>query len=343
MTAHSPHAFKGANLDAARRDAAHFIDGEFTQGATGKSWINRSPLDNSVIGRVPEGGKAEIDAAVRAAKAALHGPWGKMSVAGAHRRCLPPSPTRSIAASTISSRAEMSRHRQADSPRLAYRHSARRRQFQRCSPTRSGVTRHREFHDADAGRQARRAELCGAQAQGRHRRGLPWNLPLLLMTWKVGPALACGNTVVVKPSEETPRTAALLGEVMNEVGVPKGRLQRRARPRRDSAGEYLTSAPDVDGITFTGETGTGEAIMRRPRSNGMRPVSFELGGKNAALVFADCDMDKAIEGTMRSVFANCGQVCLGTERVYVERPIFDQFVERLAKEAQALKLGRSGR
>ncbi|MDB5558867.1 MAG: 2-hydroxymuconic semialdehyde dehydrogenase, partial [Enterovirga sp.] len=165
----------------------------------------------------------------------------------------------------------------------------------------------------------------------------PWNLPLLLMTWKVGPALACGNTVVVKPSEETPATATLLGEVMNEAGVPPGVYNVVHGFGPDSAGEYLTRHPGVNGITFTGETRTGTAIMKAA-AEGVRPVSFELGGKNAAIVFADCDLDAAIEGTTRSAFANCGQVCLGTERVYVERPIFDEFVSRLKAAAENLRI-----
>ena len=170
----------------------------------------------------------------------------------------------------------------------------------------------------------------------------PWNLPLLLMTWKVGPALALGNTVVVKPSEETPLTATLLGEVMNKVGVPKGVYNVVHGFGPDSAGEYLTQHPGVNGITFTGETRTGEAIMRQA-AHGIRQVSFELGGKNPALVFADADLDKAIEGTMRSAFSNCGQVCLGTERVYVERPLFDAFVARLKQGAEGLAPWPAGR
>jgi aminomuconate-semialdehyde/2-hydroxymuconate-6-semialdehyde dehydrogenase len=167
----------------------------------------------------------------------------------------------------------------------------------------------------------------------------PWNLPLLLMTFKVGPALACGNTVVVKPSEETPATATLLGEVMNECGVPPGVYNVVHGFGPNSAGEFLTTHPLIDAITFTGETRTGEEIMRAA-SVGLRNISMECGGKNPALVFADCDLDKAIEGTMRSAFVNCGQVCLGTERVYVERPIFDEFVARLKAGVETLKLGR---
>jgi aminomuconate-semialdehyde/2-hydroxymuconate-6-semialdehyde dehydrogenase len=167
----------------------------------------------------------------------------------------------------------------------------------------------------------------------------PWNLPLLLMTWKVGPALACGNTVVVKPSEETPSTATLLGEVMNTVGMPKGVYNVVHGFGPDSAGAFLTEHPGVDGITFTGETTTGTAIMSAG-ARGIRPVSLELGGKNPALVFADCDFDVAVDTVTRSAFENTGQVCLGTERVYVERPIFDKFVDALKDKAEGLKPGR---
>src|SRR5690606_16061787 len=166
----------------------------------------------------------------------------------------------------------------------------------------------------------------------------PWNLPLLLMTWKVAPALACGNTVVVKPSEETPATAALLGEVMNDAGVPPGVYNVVHGFGPGSAGEFLTRHPGVDAITFTGETATGTAIMQAA-AKGVRAVSFELGGKNPGIVFADCDFDKTIEGMTRAVFANCGQVCLNTERVYVERPIFDRFTEALKASAEKLKRG----
>jgi aminomuconate-semialdehyde/2-hydroxymuconate-6-semialdehyde dehydrogenase len=167
----------------------------------------------------------------------------------------------------------------------------------------------------------------------------PWNLPLLLMTWKVGPALACGNTVVIKPSEETPGTATLLGEVFEKVGVPKGVYNVVHGFGPNSAGEFLTKHQGVNGITFTGETRTGEVIMAAA-AKGVRPVSFELGGKNAAIVFEDCDFDKAIAGVTRSAFENCGQVCLGTERVYVQRSIFDKFVAALKAKAEGVKYGR---
>jgi len=166
----------------------------------------------------------------------------------------------------------------------------------------------------------------------------PWNLPLLLMTWKIGPALACGNTVIVKPSEETQLTMTMLGEVMNAAGVPKGVFNTVLGPG-SRVGDKLISHPGLDAITFTGSTATGERVAEAA-SIGLRDVSLELGGKNPAIIFADADLDKAIEGTVRSSFVNCGQVCLGTERVYVERPVFDEFVARLKVEAENYKFGR---
>ncbi|MEQ8965380.1 MAG: 2-hydroxymuconic semialdehyde dehydrogenase, partial [Azospirillaceae bacterium] len=166
----------------------------------------------------------------------------------------------------------------------------------------------------------------------------PWNLPLLLLTWKVAPALAVGNTVVAKPSEETPATATLLAEAMAEAGVPDGVFNLVHGFGPGSAGEALTRHGGVDAITFTGESATGTAIMKAA-AEGVKPISFELGGKNAAIVFADADFDAAVEGTTRSVFANCGQVCLCSERVYVERPIFERFVAALKERAEALVPG----
>jgi aminomuconate-semialdehyde/2-hydroxymuconate-6-semialdehyde dehydrogenase len=166
----------------------------------------------------------------------------------------------------------------------------------------------------------------------------PWNLPLLLFTWKVAPALACGNAIVAKPSEETPATATLLAEVMHEAGVPEGVFNLVHGFGAGSTGEAIVKSRGIDGLTFTGESKTGATIMKQA-AEGVRPVSFELGGKNAALVFADCDFDKAVEGVARSTFFNTGQVCLCTERVYVERPIYERFVGALSQRARALRAG----
>ncbi|HEY3716670.1 MAG TPA: 2-hydroxymuconic semialdehyde dehydrogenase [Jatrophihabitantaceae bacterium] len=165
---------------------------------------------------------------------------------------------------------------------------------------------------------------------------VPWNLPLLLLTWKVAPALACGNTVVVKPSELTPSTATLLASVLSDAGVPAGVYN--VVHGFGATGHALVSHDGIDGVTFTGSTATGSSIMAAvaPR---VRPVSFELGGKNAAIVFADASLDVTLDGLTRSVFANTGQVCLCTERVYVQRPVFDELAAGLVERARSLRLG----
>ncbi|WP_432143473.1 2-hydroxymuconic semialdehyde dehydrogenase [Streptomyces sp. bgisy084] len=167
---------------------------------------------------------------------------------------------------------------------------------------------------------------------------VPWNLPLLLLTWKVAPALACGNTVVVKPSEETPGTATLLAEVLAEAGLPAGAYNVVHGFGGGSAGEFVTTHPGIDGVTFTGSSATGARVMKTvaPR---VHPVSFELGGKNAAVVFEDAALEETLDGLTRSVFANTGQVCLCTERVYVQRSVFADIADGLVERARALRLG----
>lgn len=311
----------------------NYIAGEFV--AT-QSWFDkRSPLNNGVIAKVAEAGRAEVDAAVKAARAALDGPWGKLTIADrvdmlyAVANEINLRFDEFLEAECADTGKPMSLARHIDIPR--------------------GAANFKVFADVVKNVPTEFFEMATPDGKGAinygYRRPVgvvgvicPWNLPLLLMTWKVGPALACGNTVVVKPSEETPQTATLLGEVMNKVGVPPGVYNVVHGFGPNSAGEFVTTHPQVDAITFTGETRTGEVIMKAA-ATGSRPVSLEMGGKNAAIVFADCEFDAAIEGTMRSAFANCGQVCLGTERVYVERPIFEKFVAAMKKGAEGLKLG----
>ncbi len=312
----------------------NFINGEYT--ASDRVFDKRSPLTGQVIARVHEASRQQVDAAVRAGHAALRGPWGKMTVAERVERLY-------AVAAGIEKRFEMFLAAECEDtgkPMSLARHIDIPR----------GAANFRIFADVVKNVPTEFFEMATPDGRGAINYGYrtpvgvvgvicPWNLPLLLMTWKVGPALACGNAVVVKPSEETPQTAALLGEVMNEAGIPPGVYNVVHGFGPDSAGEFVTTHPGINAITFTGETRTGEVIMKAA-AKGARPVSLEMGGKNAAIVFADCDFDAAIEGTMRSVFANCGQVCLGTERVYVERPIFERFVDALKRGAEGLKLGR---
>ncbi len=319
---------------SAIKDVRNFIAGAYV--ASAKTFDKRSPVDGALIARVAEAGQAEVDAAVAAARAALDGPWGKITPAERGELLY-------AVANEINNRFDdflqaevadtgkpMSLARHLDIPR--------------------GAANFKVFADTVKNVSTEFFEMATPDGNGainyamRRPIGVvgvicPWNLPLLLMTWKVAPALACGNTVVVKPSEESPQTAALLGEVMNAVGIPIGVYNVVHGFGPGSAGEFLTRHPRINAITFTGETRTGAAIMKAA-ADGARPVSLEMGGKNPAVIFADCDFEAALEGTMRSCFANCGQVCLGTERVYVERPLFEKFVVALKERAEKLKLGR---
>lgn len=166
----------------------------------------------------------------------------------------------------------------------------------------------------------------------------PWNMPLLMACMKVAPALAMGNAAILKPSEETPSSATVLAEVVAASDIPDGAFSLVHGFGSGSAGGLLTAHPDVDAITFTGESGTGSAIMKAA-ANGLREVSLELGGKNAAIVFEDAVMDRVAEGVQRSAFFNCGQICFCTERVYVHRSRFNEFLERMAGVANGIVVG----
>lgn len=165
----------------------------------------------------------------------------------------------------------------------------------------------------------------------------PWNLPLYVFTWKIAPALATGNTVVGKPSEVTPMTAYLLGELCEEAQMPPGVLNI-VHGLGAKAGAALVTHPNVPAISFTGGTATG-AIIAREAAPMFKRVGLELGGKNPNIVFADADIEEALKGSLRSSFANQGQVCLCGSRMFVERSIFDEFTERFVAKAKALKVG----
>nr|WP_256347659.1 2-hydroxymuconic semialdehyde dehydrogenase [Pseudomonas gingeri] len=315
------------------REFHNFIGNQWVEGV--RTFDNRNPADNSLIGPVHEAGQTQVDAAVKAARAALTGPWGQLSVAqrvallhkvaeGIERRA-----EEFIAAEIADTGKPYGLASHLDIPRGAAN-------FKVFADLIKNVPTESFTMDTPDGGKA--VNYAVRAPRGVIAVVCPWNLPLLLMTWKVGPALACGNTVVVKPSEETPATATLLGEVMRDAGVPAGVYNVVHGFGENSAGAFLTAHPEVNGITFTGETGTGEIIMKAA-ARGLRPVSLELGGKNAGVVFADADLDKAVAGIARSAFENSGQVCLGTERVYVQRSLFERFVQALKAKVETLRIG----
>jgi aminomuconate-semialdehyde/2-hydroxymuconate-6-semialdehyde dehydrogenase len=165
----------------------------------------------------------------------------------------------------------------------------------------------------------------------------PWNLPLYLLTWKIAPALACGNAAVAKPSELTPMTAFLLGEICREAGLPNGVLNV-VQGTGAKVGSALTAHPKVAAVSFTGGTVTGRKVAESCAPQ-FKKVSLELGGKNPNIIFADADLNAAIAGSVRSSFANQGQVCLCGSRVFVERPKYDEFVDRFVDATSKVKQG----
>ena len=310
------------------------VGGRQVEGRRVFSDIN--PVDGSVAAEVHEAGPEVVDAAVAAARSALDAGWATAPArdrVALMRRVADRIDERFedfVAAEVRDTGKPVHLVRELDVARAAMN-------FRSFADTVANVGLDSYLTDLADGRQA--LNYAVNKPLGVVAVIVPWNLPLLLLTWKVAPALACGNAVVVKPSEETPATATLLAEVMAEAGVPDGVYNVVHGFGPDSAGEYLTTHPGIDGVTFTGESRTGSAIMRAvsPR---VKPVSFELGGKNAAVVFADCDLDTTLDGLSRSIFLNTGQVCLCTERVYVERAVFDDVTAGLVERAQALRLGR---
>lgn len=325
----------GTDREGAARPAVlrNFVGGRFVEG--GRPFDIHDPATGRIHARAFEADRAIVDGAVKAAQGALRGEWGRMTLA--KRRAL-----LMRVADRIEERFdEFLEAEIADTGKphgLAHHLDIPR-----------GAANFRIFADAIANLSTETFMMDtpdGGRALNyavRKPLGVvgvisPWNLPLLLMTWKVAPAMACGNAVIVKPSEETPSTTTLLGQVMSEVGMPDGAFNVVHGFGPDSAGEFLTAHPDVRAITFTGETRTGAAIMKSAAPS-VKALSFELGGKNAAIVFADADLDAAVSGLARAAFLNTGQVCLAPERIYVERPVFDRFVAGLKAKAEALKPG----
>lgn len=308
-----------------------YIDGQFVESS--RAFANINPANGAAIGQVYEADRNLVDAAVCAARRALHGPWNSLPVrdrAAALYRIAAKIEERFdefVAAEVADTGKPVALACRLDVPRAA--------------------ANFRVFADLvkTAGMEAFQTETAdGSTALNyavRKPIGVvgvitPWNLPLLLLTWKVAPALACGNTVVVKPSEETPGSTTLLAEVMEQAGLPPGVFNLVHGFGPDSAGEFLAGHPGVDALTFTGESHTGAAIMAAA-APGVKPVSFELGGKNAAVVFADCDLEDTLIGLADAVFLNTGQVCLCAELVYVERPLFEKLVDGLRHKAEALR------
>ncbi len=308
---------------------SQWIGGEPRAPSSGETLEDKNPATDEVIAQIPRGDGRDVQAAVEAARAALAGPWGRTSSgerADLLDRVADAIEARLDAWAELESQdtgKPVSLARAVDIPRAVsnFRFFA-------------GAIRHSAegFHPMAGAFNYTLRRPVGVV-------GLitPWNLPLYLLTWKTAPALAMGNAIVAKPSELTPRTAAALAELLTEVGLPAGAFNL-VHGLGPEVGEPLVAHPDVRAISFTGGTATGARVAATAAPH-FKKVSLELGGKNPTLVFADCDLEKTLEGVTRAAFANQGQICLCGSRILVEESLHDRFVEGLVERTRALKLG----
>ncbi|RDW20143.1 5-carboxymethyl-2-hydroxymuconate semialdehyde dehydrogenase [Oceanobacillus arenosus] len=310
-------------------DCSHYINGEYVKSENGKTFENVNPATEKVLGTVAEGGKEEVDRAVGVARKALKGEWGNMPIR--QRSAI----VRKIGDLILERKEELAILESLDTGKPLWL-------SKKVDIDRAAYNFH-FFADymTTVGTEAYQQDDLALHYAIRRPVGVvglinPWNLPLLLMTWKLAPALAAGNTVVMKPSEVTPMTATVLAQICTDAGVPAGVVNMVHG--KGETGAAITSHDDVDAIAFTGETITGTAIMKAAAPT-IKKLSFELGGKNPNLIFADADIDDVIDTTMRSSFINQGEVCLCGSRIYVERSIYDEFLEKFAERTKELKIG----
>jgi aminomuconate-semialdehyde/2-hydroxymuconate-6-semialdehyde dehydrogenase len=310
----------------------HVIDGQETESASGERFASVDPWTREPWAEVALGSPEDADRAVQAARRAFdEGPWPRMGFAerGAllHRFAdlIEANAEMLALADTTDMGKPVTDARTRDVPRTA----ANYRFFADHARLATG-----DVLPMDTGHHAyTRFEPAGVVAAI-----APWNFPLMLESWKVAPALAWGNTVVLKPAEDTPASATIMARLALEAGLPPGVLNVLHGYGPDSAGAALTAHPGVDRITFTGESGTGKTIARAAAAN-LVPVSLELGGKGANIVFEDADLDNAIAWSIRAIFSNAGQVCLAGSRLYVQRGIYAEFTDRFVAAAKALVAG----
>jgi acyl-CoA reductase-like NAD-dependent aldehyde dehydrogenase len=304
----------------------------WVEAESGETFATHNPANNQVLAHVAAAGPADVDRAVVAARQALDGPWGRMSG---------------------SQRAQIM-WRLAD---LIEEHAAQLAELE----TLDNGKPYRDSHDFDVPWSARHFRYYAGWADKlegatvpvsdpevlvytvREPMGVvglivPWNYPLLMAAWKVAPAMACGNAIILKPAEETPLTALRLGELVMEAGAPPGAfnvLTGFGVP----AGSSLASHPAVDKVGFTGSTAVGRKVMGAAAESNLKRVSLELGGKSPHVIFADADLDEAVEKALWGIFANSGQSCTAGSRLYVEQPVLEEVQERLVTQAKGIDVG----
>ncbi len=294
----------------------HFIDGEFTRPDAG--FATRNPANGQELARISQASAKQVDAAVAAARKAqpkwqaMSGP-GRARILYAISRLIQKHSRRLAVLETLDNGKPIRESRDIDIPL---------------------VIRHFYFHAGMA--QLADAELPDRQALGVCGQIIPWNFPLLMLAWKIAPALAMGNTVVLKPAEYTSLTALAFAELCREAGVPPGVVNIVTGD--GAVGEMIVTHADVDKIAFTGSTDVGRRIRKATAGSG-KALTLELGGKSPYIVFDDADMDSAIEGLVDAIWFNQGQVCCAGSRLIVQEGIAERFYDKLRKRMASLRLG----
>ena len=316
--------------DLTKDSKALFINNEWRQASSGKTMPVVNPATEEVIAEVPSADRTDVDLAVEAARAALSGPWSQLS-ARARGRLVRKLGERLMERADDVARLEtlhngkpISESRQIEIPAAA-----------ECFEYYGG------WSDKVMGEtipvKGNHLTYTLREPVGVVAAIVPWNFPLLLAAWKVAPALACGNVVILKPASQTPLTALALAGLAMEVGFPPGVLNV-ITGAGSLVGQALVEHPGVDKIAFTGDTSTGKAIMRGAAET-LKKITLELGGKSPNIVLADADMDAAIRGATIGIFYGKGEVCAAGSRLLVDRAIKDEFVDKLAARVKKMVPG----
>ncbi len=307
-------------LDAHERKFGLFVNNQWSEPKTGSYLSSSNPATGDALAQVADAGKADVDAAVAAARAA-YGSWSRLS---GHAR----------ARYLYAIARNIQKH---------YRLLAVLESLDNGKPIRESrdidiplVARHFYYHAGWA--QLMERELAEYQPLGVIGQVIPWNFPLLMLAWKIAPALAMGNTVVIKPAPYTSLTALLFGEIIAEAGLPPGVVN--VVTGGDQTGALITEHPDFDKIAFTGSTGVGRIIRKATAGTGKR-LSLELGGKSPFIVFDDADQDAAVEGLVDAIWFNQGQVCCAGSRLLVQESIAEGLLAKVRRRMSLLRVGDS--
>jgi aldehyde dehydrogenase (NAD+) len=306
------------------------IGNEWRDAVSGQTMEVVNPATEEIVAAVACAGREDLDAAVTAARAALAGPWSAMSVRERGRLVrklgerLVERADEVARLETVHNGKPISESRQIEIPAAA-----------ECFEYYGG------WSDKVMGEtipvKGNHLTYTLREPIGVVAAIVPWNFPLLLAAWKVAPALACGNTVILKPASQTPLTALALGEIAIEVGLPPGVLNVLTGPGA-SLGQAIVEHPGIDKIAFTGDTGTGKGIMRGAADT-LKRITLELGGKSPNIVLADADVEAAVRGATIGIFYGKGEVCAAGSRLLVDRSIKDEFIDKLAARAKKIVPG----